>query len=363
VTKTYAGSVASPAPRDLWSAVAGSSEEAMAFHTPSWVDCICASGRWVDASRLYKIGSDYAVLPLVRRRFPGGRLSAQASAPYGWGFGGVVTSGKVRRRDVAVALSDLSTSRAIRTSIRPNPLCRDAWEPASRTTAIVVPRSAHVLDLTGGFERVWTSRFTGTARTAVRRAERSGLTVECDSTGRLIPVFYELYLTSIERWNTGALSRVSRFRARRRDPLAKFQQVARHAGDLVRVWVAWQEGRAVASIVTFVFGNNANYWRGAMDQSLAGPSRANYLLHRLAIEDACEAGCTKYHMGETGSSASLAQFKSRFGATAHAYEEYRFERLPLTDVSARSKTVIDLGRKAAEKASRRGQEGITDTTG
>jgi lipid II:glycine glycyltransferase (peptidoglycan interpeptide bridge formation enzyme) len=167
-----------------------------------------------------------------------------------------------------------------------------------------------------------------------------------------MPVFYDLYLKSIERWNTGRLGGVSRWRSRRRDSLEKFQQVACHAGDLVRVWVAWQDGSAVASIVTLLFGNNANYWRGAMDQSLAGPSRANYLLHRLAIEDACDAGCTNYHMGETGSSSSLAFFKSRFGATAHSYEEYRFERLPLTSAGARVDTVIRHGREALERAGR-----------
>jgi hypothetical protein len=72
-----------------------------------------------------------------------------------------------------------------------------------------------------------------------------------------------------------------------------------------------------------------------MDLSFAGPTRANYLLHRLAIEDACASDCHYYHMGETGQSASLAQFKSRFGALAVAYEEYRFERLPLTPARER----------------------------
>jgi lipid II:glycine glycyltransferase (peptidoglycan interpeptide bridge formation enzyme) len=69
-----------------------------------------------------------------------------------------------------------------------------------------------------------------------------------------------------------------------------------------------------------------------MDPQLAGPTRANYLLHRLAIEDACAAGCRRYHMGETGSAAGLAQFKTRFGAGAHPYAEYSFERLPVTSI-------------------------------
>jgi hypothetical protein len=69
-----------------------------------------------------------------------------------------------------------------------------------------------------------------------------------------------------------------------------------------------------------------------MDVELAGPTRANYLLHRLAIEDACRAGCRTYHMGETGGSSSLAQFKEALGARPHEYAEYVAEALPLTSI-------------------------------
>jgi hypothetical protein len=64
----------------------------------------------------------------------------------------------------------------------------------------MVPRLAHVLDLEGGFGEVWNHRFTGTARTAASKAERSGLTVERDTTGRLMPAVYELFERSLDRW-------------------------------------------------------------------------------------------------------------------------------------------------------------------
>jgi hypothetical protein len=35
-------------------------------------------------------------------------------------------------------------------------------------------------------------------------------------------------------------------------------------------------------------------------------------------------------MGDSGRSASLGQFKERFGARPYGYAEYRLERLPLT---------------------------------
>jgi hypothetical protein len=80
--------------------------------------------------------------------------------------------------------------------------------------------------------------------------------------------------------------------------------------------------------------------RGMMDKELAGPTRANYLLHHLAIEEACAAGCHYYDMGESGSSAPLAQFKTRFGALPFPLAEYHIERVPITALNRRSRQVV-----------------------
>ena len=72
-------------------------------------------------------------------------------------------------------------------------------------------------------------------------------------------------------------------------------------------------------------------------------------------EAACDAGCTTYHMGETGSSASLSQFKTRFGARPVAYQELRIERLPVTAVTTAAHAALDRGRRAV--AARRGGGG------
>ena len=46
----------SPAPREAWKALLGGTEDALAFQTPEWTDCVCAMGRYKDASRLYEFG-------------------------------------------------------------------------------------------------------------------------------------------------------------------------------------------------------------------------------------------------------------------------------------------------------------------
>ncbi|MGH9187057.1 MAG: hypothetical protein ACRD0U_14745, partial [Acidimicrobiales bacterium] len=73
----------------------------------------------------------------------------------------------------------------------------------------------------------------------------------------------------------------------------------------------------------------AHYTRGAMNERAPAAPFANRLLHKVAIETACQQDCRTYHLGESGRSAGLALFKSRFGADAHPYAEYWLERLPV----------------------------------
>jgi lipid II:glycine glycyltransferase (peptidoglycan interpeptide bridge formation enzyme) len=256
-------------------------------------------------------------------------------------MGGLLAPGGARREDVAAVFADLVSRRVLRVTIRPNPLAGQVWQAACPSRVAATTRLAHVLDLDGGFDRVWRDRFTGSARTAVRKAERSRLVVERDTSGRLLPAYYELYERSLERWaeRQHEPRALARWRGRRRDPLHKLEAIARRLGEGCCIWMAFLDGVPTAGIVVMI-GPSASYTRGAMDQELAGPTRANYLLHRLAIEHACRAGCRQYHMGETGQSRSLAQFKTRFGARPYAYAEYQVESLPLSAVDRALRSVV-----------------------
>ncbi len=334
--------VTSPAPREVWLNVVKSDPDALVTQTPAWLDSICAMGNYADASRLYETRDGrQLVLPMVRGKILPPALATLASFPDAWGMGGLIASETVRAEEIAMVLADLDRQSALRISLRPNPLSAEKWATARPPRAIAIPRLAHVLDLEGGFEQVWTKRFTGTARTAVRKAEQSGLVVECDTSGRLVPVFYDLFSRSLDRWGKQQHEPLilARWRGHQRDPLRKFQLIAEHLGDACRVWVAWLNGQPAATILVLQ-GINASYTRGAMDKELAGPTRANYLLHKLAIEDACQSGCRYYHMGDSGASSALAQFKSRFGARAYSYAEYRLERLPITRIDKQLRNLV-----------------------
>lgn len=327
----------SPVPQSAWRAVLEADPDAVRSQAPDWVAALCEGSGYEDASQLFELAAGrQVVLPMVRRRLPHG-LTIRASLPPAWGIGGLIAPGGARAEDVATVFGELAHERALRTSVTPNPLQGWMWEAARPSGAVAVPRLAHVLDLDGGFDQVWKARFTGTARTAVRKAQRSGLTVKRDTGGELVPVFFELFQRSLERWarQQHEPPALARWRAKRRDPLAKLRVMA----ALGQIWVAFKDAQPAAAILVLQAAN-AHYTRGAMDKQLAGPTRANYLLHSLAIEEACRNGCRFYHMGESGSSAPLAQFKTRFGAHPYRYFEYHLERVPLTATDRLLRTAV-----------------------
>lgn len=332
--------VRTPAPRDAWEEVYGADPSSIAEHSPRWIDAICAVGPWEDASRLYELDDGRRfVLPMVRRTGPTGVGGWYGSPPAAWGMGGPIGPG-LDRGVLAAIVGDLRSLGAVRISIRPDPITADLWEGISGRGITRIPRYGHVLDLTGGMTAV-EAGYNKSTRRGLRKAEKAGVEVELDHTGALLPLHYELYLQAVRHWSERQREplALALWRAKRRDPLAKLQAMADHLGKDFCHFVAYHEGRPVASSILLT-GPTAHDTRAAMDREAASPVRANDLLQAMSIRHAVEVGCTRYHLGESGASASLAAFKERFGAVGHHYAEYRIERLPVTRIDAAARGTV-----------------------
>lgn len=326
--------VVTPAPTSVWNELLDGDEHALITQTPDWLACIRRVGAYSDATRLYVFDDGRRILlPFARRSHRPAGLATEASWPFDWGIGGPLADGPVDAGHVREVYADLILNPALVRTLRPGPRADAAWRgapPIFRRTE----HSTHVVDLSGGFDVVWGTRFRSSVRRAVRKADRAGLRVDVDRTGRLVPVFYDLYRQSVERWAKQQHEPLplARWRAGRANPMRKFQVVADLLGERCAIWVAWKADEPVAALVVLRHGRQAKYWRGAMNADLASPTRANDLLHRLAIEDACQDGCTQYHMGDSRPASGLAVFKAGFGAQPYPSHSYRAERLPITRV-------------------------------
>jgi len=334
--------VITPVPRDAWDWVFRSDHRALVTQSLAWRDAVLAEGRYRDVSRLYEFGSGRRiVLPLMRRRHVTAWTGMTASWPRAWGVGGpICQDGKVSVAEAAAVLADLAGGTLV-AEIRLPEGADGAWLTAARGYQ-VEERGVHMLDLAGGFSEVWSHRFRGTARTAVRKAERAGVEVEVDRSGQALGVFFKLYEKSIQRWAAMQHEPVvlTRWRTIRATPPRMLAAVSRQFGKGCEIWVARANGAPVAAIVVLRSGSNAKYWRGAMDKELATPVRANEYLHSLAIEAACRDGCRWYEMGRTRPGSSLAAFKEKLGATLQSGYTLRTERLPLDAVRCHTRDAV-----------------------
>jgi CelD/BcsL family acetyltransferase involved in cellulose biosynthesis len=319
--------------RPRWRELAGDDASVGLARTPEWMDCIRAAGRFADATLLFRTADGRPlVVPRVRRA--GVLFDAP---PPGWGLGadagGVL--GATGPDDVRAVIGALAARPGLRTRVMVGGEEAELWRRAAPTLADGA-RTAHVLDLDGGFARVWSERFTGKVRSNARKAERRGVTVESDGGGRLLPVFDRLYRGSVDRWarQGGQPLALSRWRAGRVDPPGKFVAVAGRLGENCAVWVAWRNGEPLAALLVLTRGEHVAYWRGAMDKDATRGTGANELLHSRAIEAACGRGARRYDFG-LYQTESLRRFKATFGAREVPVCTYHFERLPLAAAEAR----------------------------
>ena len=169
--------VISPAPRDVWNKLYRLDPFAVPYQSPAWLDSICATGKFEDASRLYLSpdGEPLFVLPLVRRKYLSDVLSMQLSMPYGWGMGGILAAHPLTVGDIRDVLTNLAKLHSLSISIRPNPLLGDLWAAAKTPDIVGIPRTAHVLDLEGGIDAVWNKRFSSDTRNKLRKAQRRNI--------------------------------------------------------------------------------------------------------------------------------------------------------------------------------------------
>jgi CelD/BcsL family acetyltransferase involved in cellulose biosynthesis len=323
--------VTSPVPRQAWNAALKADGGALVSQSLAWRDAVFAAGRHADASRLYQFDSgQQVVLPLASRRGLPPGCGVMTSWPPTAEIGGpICAGGEIGRPEAAAILADLARLNALSVEIRLRADAGEHWLAAA-TGWRVERHDYYVLDLRGGFDDVWNNRFRSSVRGGVRKAERAHLEIETGRSALLLDEFCQLYDISIRRWAAGrhepawlARKLLSQEMSRQR-----LDRMAKHFGDDLTVWMARVKGQPAAALVVLKFGSYAKYWRGAMDKDLAGPVQANNLLHRRAIEQACETGYSFYDMG-LGDAPTLIAFKQKLGAVARQTHTLRRQRLPI----------------------------------
>lgn len=332
--------IMSPVPTRLWRQVVAADPGALPEQTPEWLAAICSTGPFQDVTRLYHFHDGRMfVLPAVRRTGLAGLGGSVLSYPAGWGVGGLVGA-DADQAVVDSVVADLEQLPQQRICIRPNPIVNGAWAAAT-ASPITDPRRCYIVDLSGGTSAV-EQRMPTTTRQDLLGAERHGVQVDISRGGVDLDRFYRLYLTSVGQRASRHHGPVhfAQWRGKQRDPLSRLQAMADHLGPSFVLALAQIDGEPVYGAI-MLLGRTAHVIRRADDIDRADSRVAGTLVHRDLLQLACDEGCTRCHLGESGSSAASAQLSQGLGAVPYEGAEYRRERISYSRLDQAVRRIVN----------------------
>jgi GNAT acetyltransferase-like protein len=320
-----------------WDALADASDEAWLWHRYDLQDAFETWLGRTDESFALTAPDGEQPLALVPLRSIARRVAGLLPMHVLECFGGVALRnglGEKRRRAVLMAVRDRLVTRARKGICLEARVSLPAMAPAFRGAAN--PRvnpllemgcdntltQTWVVDLGSGREKAW-KQMEGRARTAVRKAEKAGVTVR-EARQDDLHIYYHLHQQTYRRTGVPPHPK-DYFRVIWDRILSK---------GLARVWIAELDGEPVAAENFGIYKRAAIYWTGAA--SAKGLEvEANSLLQWTAMQWMLNNGIEWYETGEAfpqlgaGKYKGISDFKKSFGGCLYPYYK---GRLPLGTV-------------------------------
>jgi Acetyltransferase (GNAT) domain len=290
------------------------------FHTAAWARVLCQTYRHQPNYLRFSRGSDLvALVPLMEVRSPlTGRRGVclpftDFCSPllFDYSAAGAVTS----------KILELARARKWKWfEIRGRECLPPTAVPASQFYG-------HRLPLADSTEELW-ARLGGATRRAIRKAEKSNITVGTVRTETGMRQFYRLHVATRRRHGVPP------------QPFSFFvnmyEQIIKMGHGFVAL--AQSESRVVAAGIFFQHRGNALYKFAASDNVFQG-LRGNNLVIWEAIKRLMTDGCKTLHFGRTSmGNEGLRRFKKGWGAIEEMIEYFRFDPLKGAWESARDRS-------------------------
>ncbi len=341
--------------RAEWERVARSSDNAWMGHTWAW-NVVVEEGIWEAArcSIIVREGSRaLAIVPLHLKEQKIGPLRRRVLHSNAWGTGGVALLNDLTDGQRALVMAEAvrgihETAQRLaadKVVVRMPPLARRLLDGREKANPLVDygfrDRStmALVLRLAARDEaEVWAGMETR-CRNAIRKAERSGVSVSGAVREESADAYYALHLATYER--TGA----------RPHPRRYFDAIL--GSEWSYLFYASLGARIIAALNVGLHDRRAFYWTGAsLDE--ARSLGANNLLQWHAIRWLLASGVEAYELGEVPDASgradpklvALARFKQSFGGSPVPFfrAEYVYAR--------RREAILGLSRPVLRRLSR-----------
>ena len=303
----------------IWARLVEADPAATPFHTVEWLRAWSRAFPALRPGRLLArdgAGTVLGGLPVFRSARAG--LTQLLSLPYG-AYGGPVAgaSEEPDRAPVRDALIRTWIAEARRPGMVRAHLALFGWAPTEASEGYAPPAEVpaawlhtgrtRILDLTPGFERLWTDVFRGRVRTAWRRAEKLGVTVAREDGEAAAREAERLYRPQARVW-----SRYTPF------PPSLFLQLAEAGPERVGFWIARHEGRAISIQIVVEHRLHAVSWL-VVNAPEARALSAGVPVTGVPIEAACRRGRRTFNFGSSRGMPSLDLYKASFGGSERVY--------------------------------------------
>jgi len=185
----------------------------------------------------------------------------------------------------------------------------------------------HLLDVSGGIEKVREGFHRSCTRKSIRKAIKSGVTVREGSSEEDLKLFFRLHGRTRKRLGLPI------------QPYGFFRNMWRSMfPDRLVLLIAEKEGRSIGGLIAFRHPHMVSLEHIGYDDSEL-PARPNHLLYASAIEKACEEGYPLVDFGKTSpNNQGLLDFKRRWGAeeveVAYFVHPASYEKLSLDEETA-----------------------------
>jgi len=156
------------------------------------------------------------------------------------------------------------------------------------------------LSLPGDPDRLWRG-LDAKVRNQIRKAERSGVSVEAQAGAGLLPAFYEVFARNMRDLGSPV-----------HDP-GFLRAVLAAFGDRARVLLARRAGQTVGGLITLVHGDTL-YTPWASSLRAEARHCPNMLLYWEALAGACRDGFRRFDFGRSTRGAGTYRFKRQWGA-------------------------------------------------
>jgi len=312
-----------PTTRAKWLSVARECGYATYFHTPYWYELIAPEQKHIVREVTFNDGVS-AVIPTAKIKRACGFLTDIFSSPGGT-YGGWLSASSLTPEHVKHLVGVLISENNL--TFRLNPFDRSSRFVSGGVDSIDntggIKRKddfTHVLDLTKG-ERAITLGLSKGHRSAIKSAERAGVTVRAAEMQNEWDQYYELYQSSLERWRAGGPA----MSPRNVYPLSLFRRIREIRTGNETLWLAFKEGVPIAGALFFYWNGHAVSWHGAASAKHFR-FKPNNLLYWEIIKDAAGRGYEIFDFNPSGGYRGVESFKDSFGA----------ERVPTPIITTRS---------------------------